>query len=339
MNIVPVDPGDPAGFEAFYAVYAAASKAGPAGEFAAVWQPEEVRVAMADPDERMARSAWAGWVDGSVAATGWLEASTVDNLDLATVLVCCHPDHRGHGHAAAMLEHVEGEARARGRSRLVAEIDWPYEAGPEGAGSTDLAWTRRHGFELGLLDVQRRLALPVDEEVLGRLAAEAAAHHDGYELRSFTGPVPDELAEAWVRLEATLITEAPMGEIERESEAADVDALRAREAMVSAQGRTKVNTVALAPDGDLVALSDIAVTEHESDRAYQWGTLVRPDHRGHRLGMAVKVANLRQLQQTQPQISTVVTYNADVNAPMVAINDALGFRPVAYMGELQKKLS
>ena len=54
---------------------------------------------------------------------------------------------------------------------------------------------------------------------------------------------------------------------------------------------------------------------------------------------AVKVANLRRLQQTQPQISTVVTYNADVNAPMVAINDALGFRPVAYMGELQKKLS
>jgi GNAT superfamily N-acetyltransferase len=339
MNIVRVDPADPAGFEAFYAVYAAASKAGPAGDFAAVWQPEEVRVALADPDQRRVRTAWAGWVDGSVAATGWLEASTVDNIDLASVLVCCHPDQRGHGHAAAMLEHVEGEARARGRSRLVAEINWPYEAGPEGAGSSELAWARRHGFELGLLDVQRRLALPVAEEVLDRLAAEAAAHHHGYELRSFTGPIPDELAEAWVRLEATLATEAPMGEIERESEAADVDALRAREAMVLAQGRTKVNSVALAPDGDLVALSDIAVTVHESDRAYQWGTLVRPDHRGHRLGMAVKVANLRRLQQTQPQISTVVTYNADVNAPMVAINDALGFRPVAYMGELQKKLS
>jgi GNAT superfamily N-acetyltransferase len=338
MNIVPVDPSAPAGFEPYHAVYAAASKAGPAGEFATVWQLEEVRVAMADPDERRLRIGWAGWVDDTVVAIGWMEASTIDNTDLANVLVGCHPDHRGHGYAATMLEHVESEARARGRSRLVAEVNWPYGAGTEGAGSTDLSWARRQGFEVGLVDVQRRLALPVADEVLDRLAAGAAPHHEGYLVRSFAGPIPDELAEAWVRLDSTLMTEAPMGEIEREVEAADVDALRAREAVVSAQGRTKVNAVALAPDGDLVALSDIAVTEHESERAYQWGTLVRPDHRGHRLGMAVKVANLRLLQQSQPQITTLVTYNADVNAPMVAINEQLGFRPVAYMGELQKKL-
>jgi GNAT superfamily N-acetyltransferase len=338
MNIVAVDPHDPVAFASFYATYAAASKAGRAGEYATIWQLEEVRVAMADPDERKLRIGWAGWVDGSVAATGWMEASTVDNTDLANVLVCCHPDHRGQGYAATMLDHVEGEARARGRNRLVAEIDWPYAAGRGGEGSTDLVWARRQGFEVGLVDVQRRLPLPVAEEDLDRLAIEAADHHEGYELRSFVGPIPDELAEAWVRLDATLMTEAPMGEIEREAETADVEALRAREAVVFAQGRQKVNTVALAPDGDLVALTDIGVTEHESERAYQWGTLVRTDHRGHRLGMAVKVANLRLLQETRPQITTVVTFNADVNAPMVAINEQLGFRPVSYLGELQKKL-
>jgi hypothetical protein len=52
----------------------------------------------------------------------------------------------------------------------------------------------------------------------------------------------------------------------------------------------------------------------------------------------VKVANLRLLQQTHPQITTVVTYNADVNAPMVEINERLGFRPVSYLGEVQKRL-
>jgi GNAT superfamily N-acetyltransferase len=338
MKIVRVDPTDPEGFALFYAVYAAASKAGPAGDYATIWQLEEVRVAMADPDERKLRLGWSGSVDGSVVAVGWMEASTVDNADLANVLVACHPDHRGHGYAATMLEHVEAEALARGRSRLVAEVDWPYGAGTEGAGSADLAWARRHGYEVGLLDVQRRLALPVAAGLLDELAAEAALHHEGYELRSFTGPIPEELAEAWVRLDSTLMTEAPMGEIDREDEAADVEALRAREAMVLAQGRQKLSTVALAPDGELVGVSDIGITVHESERAYQWGTLVRPDHRGHRLGMAVKVANLRLLQETQPQITTVVTYNADVNAPMVAINEVLGFRPVAYMGELQKKL-
>ena len=50
----------------------------------------------------------------------------------------------------------------------------------------------------------------------------------------------------------------------------------------------------------MVAYTDLAATEHEPERAYQWGTLVRPDHRGHRLGLAVKVANLRLLQESAP---------------------------------------
>jgi RimJ/RimL family protein N-acetyltransferase len=343
LRIVDVDPADPAGFEPFYDVYATASRHGPQGEYATVWQRDEVRVAMGDPDDRMLRIGWAGWVEDRVVATGWMQASTVDNTDLANVLVCCAPSDRGHGYAAAMLAHVEDQARARGRERLVAEVTWPYEAGAAGPGSEELAWAGRQGFELGLVDVQRRLPLPVPTELLDALAAEAAIHHEGYELRSFNGPVPDELAEGWVALDATLMTEAPMGDIEREAETADVARLRAEEAMIAKQGRVKVNTVAMAPPGhsgerELVAYTDIAVTVHESERAYQWGTLVRTDHRGHRLGLAVKVANLRLLQETHPQITTVVTYNADVNAPMVAVNERLGFRPVQWLGELQKKL-
>ena len=338
MGIDPVDPGDPARFDPFYEVYAAASKAGPAGEYATVWQLEELRVAMADRDTPRFRLGWNGSVAGRVVATGWMEGSKVDNTDLLDVLVCCHPDFRGRGYAALMLARLEDEARARGGSRMVAEVNWPYAAGVAGDGSADLAWARRQGFEVGLVDVQRRLALPVADDLLAELDTEAAGHQDGYEVRSFTGPVPDELAAGWVTLEASLMTEAPMGDIEREAETADVAALRARESMLAAQGRLKVNTVAFAPDGELVAFSDIAVTEHESDRAYQWGTLVRADHRGHRLGLAVKVANLRLLQRSHPQVTTVVTYNADVNAPMVAVNERLGFRPVAYLGELQKTL-
>jgi len=338
LEIREVHPTDPASFDPFFAVYRAACSYGPQGEYATVWQPEEVRVAMADPDERDFRLGWSGWLDGRVVATGWLHGSTVHNTDLADVLICCPPAERGHGYAARLLAHVEEQARARGRTRLVGEVVWPYADGPEGECSAELAWALRRGFELGLLDVQRRLALPVDPATLDGLAAEAAAHHAGYTLRSFTGPVPDDIVEAWAALDATLITEAPMGDIERGPESGDVAAFRAGEALVEKQGRLKLGTAAFAPDGDLVACTDIALTVHEPERAYQWGTLVRADHRGHRLGLAVKVANLRLLQQTQPRITTVVTYNADVNAPMVGVNERLGFRPVQYMGELQKRL-
>ncbi len=38
------------------------SRHGPAGEFATVWQLDEVRASMADPDERIFRIGWAGWL-------------------------------------------------------------------------------------------------------------------------------------------------------------------------------------------------------------------------------------------------------------------------------------
>ena len=338
LEIVDVDPSDPTGFEPFYEVYAEALRHGPQGELATVWQLEELRVAMLDDDGRSFRRGWVGRVDGRVVTTGSLQGSTVDNTDMADVLVCCAPAERGHGYAAEMLAHVEARALEHGRSRLVAEVSWPYAAGAGGDGSDELGWARAHGYELGLVDVQRRLALPVPEPLLDALAAEAAGHHRGYEVRSFTGPVPDDLADGWAALSASLMTEAPMGDIEREVEAFDAAALRAGEGLLAKQGRQRTGAAALSSDGTVVAFSDLVATVHEPERAYQWGTLVRADHRGHRLGLAVKVANLRRLQETQPAITTVVTFNADVNAPMVSVNDRLGFRPVQWLGELQKKL-
>ncbi len=343
LRIVAVDPSDPDGFAPFHEVYDAALRHGPVGEFATVWKLDEVRASMSDPDERIFRIGWAGWLDGRAVATGWMSGSTVDNTDLADMLVCCTPAERGHGYAAEMLTYVEEQARARGRHRLVSEVVWPYDGGAGGTGSADLAWANRQGFELALVDVQRRLPVPVPTDRLEALAAETAGHHEGYELRSFSGPVPDDLVEGWAALSASLMTEAPMGEIDREEETADPAAIRAEEALLERQGRVRLGTAALASPDDsgqreLVAYTDIVLTEHEAERAYQWGTLVRPDHRGHRLGLAVKVANVRLLQETRPQITTVVTFNADVNAPMVAVNEQLGFRPVQWMGELQKKL-
>jgi hypothetical protein len=60
----------------------------------------------------------------------------------------------------------------------------------------------------------------------------------------------------------------------------------------------------------------------------QWGTLVHREHRGHRLGLAVKAANLRVVQRAHPERTLVSTTNNPGNAPMVAINDMMGFRAV-----------
>ncbi len=336
--IVPVDPFDADRFDPWHGAYLAAELAAPAG-VTSPWQLEEVRAMMQDQGTRHRLLGYAGLVDGRVVTSGFVRLPQLDNPDLAELMVHVVPDARRRGHGSAMLAHLEEVARAHGRTVLQAEACWSYDVGPDGAGEPGPSFAAARGFRLALGDVKRLLRLPVPGRLLEDLAAEAAEHHEGYTLRSWVGPVPDDLAEGWVRLTSTLATEAPTGEMHREEESADVAVLREAEANQAQQGRTKYNTIALDPAGELVAYTDIATTVHEPGKGYQWGTLVRRDARGHRLGLAVKVANLRLLQAERPDIVLLTTYNAEVNAHMVGVNERLGFVPVARLGEFQRRLS
>jgi hypothetical protein len=50
-------------------------------------------------------------------------------------------------------------------------------------------------------------------------------------------------------------------------------------------------------------------------------------HRGHRLGLLVKLAMLDFIAEQEPQVTVIDTWNATSNAPMIAVNDALGCTP------------
>ena len=99
-----------------------------------------------------------------------------------------------------------------------------------------------------------------------------------------------------------------------------------------------VVTVAQDRDGEVVAYTELSVPTDGKPQAYQWGTLVDPAHRGRRLGLAVKVANHRLLQERMPGLEEVLTFNAEVNDHMIAVNEALGFVPTARGAQFQKRL-
>ena len=337
VEIVEVDPFDPGQFEPWHAAYLAAELAAPEG-VTSPWQLEEVRALMQEPAAMHWTRGYSGVLDGRVVASGWIRTPLLDNLERAELMVHIVPDERRRGHGWAMLAHLERVARERGRSILVGESAWPYAAGADGTGEPGPEFARRAGFDLALGDVKRVLPLPVPDALLEELAAEAAPHHTGYQLRSWVGPVPEDLLEGWARLTGSLLTEAPTGALDVEPETPDPGVVRERESLLAKQGRTKYNTVALDADGDVAAFTDIATTVHEPRKAYQWGTLVRHDARGHRLGLAVKVANQRLLQRERPDLHVLTTYNAEVNTHMIGVNERLGFVPVARLGEFQKRL-
>jgi GNAT superfamily N-acetyltransferase len=336
MEIRRLDAADPEATAAWHATYHDAQVYGQ--DHPTPWMLEEMRAAFLGTQPGRLLEPFGGYVDGACVTTGMLELPLMDNLGVAGVDVTTRPADRRRGHGSAMLEHLTALAAAHGRGTLQAEATWPYDAPVDGAGTPGADFLTGHRFVFSLGDVQRLLELPVEEALLDRLATESAGHHADYRLRDFAGPVPEDIIDGFGLLIGSLIEEAPQGDMDFEAEVFDAVRIRADEVVFAAAGRTKYTTVAVAPDGELVAYSELAVPVHDPTRVYQWGTLVRPEHRGHRLGMATKVHNLRRLQEGEPARSTLMTYNAEGNWHMVAVNEALGFRPVGRLGEFQKRL-
>ena len=337
MKIIEVRGDDDVATRAWIDAYQATVTHGDT-ELRGMLHLEEIVELLSEQSARRSYRAFSGLSGNRVVVTGWFTQSLLDNTDKVFAVPRVVPGAEGQGFGTAMLEHMEGVARELGAAYVNSSTLWPYDAGPEGAGTRQLAFAARHGYTLGLVEIERRLRLPVSDQRLDVRAGEAAPHHEGYRLVSWVGRIPDELVEQWAEIEASLPTEAPVGDIVREPETPSVEAVRAEEAQHGPMGVTSYKTVALAPDGELVAFTEVAITTFDPGLAFQWGTLVRRAHRGHRLGLAVKVANLRLLQEHYPQGQTLSTVNAEVNDHMIAINEALGFFSFERQGDLQKQL-
>lgn len=337
LEIVAVAPDDHELFARWHATYLAAN-VHEVGRFHICWTLPEMQVAM-EPNRLRAQTAYVGIAGGEVVVSGFLGLPLLDNLDSAVVVVSTVPSARRCGHGTAMLAVLEDAARGLGRLRLDSDATYPYDAGSDGAGVPAVAFAARHGFVFGISDVERELTMPVEVARLDALAAEAAPHHAAYTLRSWVGRVPRELEESRLVLANSLMTEAPTGEMELEVERMDLEAHHEAQDQLERQGRVAYRSVAVDDAGTVVAYTDLVTTVHEPGRAYQWGTLVRRADRGHRLGLAVKTANHRLLQRERADITRVTTFNAEVNAHMIDVNDRLGFVPVARLAEFQKRLA
>jgi hypothetical protein len=85
--------------------------------------------------------------------------------------------------------------------------------------------------------------------------------------------------------------------------------------------------------GTVVGITTVVVFADVPEFGDQWETIVLPEHRGHRLGLVLKIENLRHAIEHEPSMREVHTWNADSNAVMLAVNVAMGFVPVREGGE------
>jgi GNAT superfamily N-acetyltransferase len=335
MEIAEVIGAGPA-FDRWYDVYRVAEESG--RPYARPWLHHELLASLTTSSVGERIRVFLGTVDDAAVAAGAVEYSTADNLDAALVGVQVRPERRRRGFGTLMLDHLLDILAELGRTIVTAETSYPYDAPRDGSGSAGAEFLRSCGFKFGLGDIQRVLDVRTAAAIVPDLLAEVAPAYADYRLVPFSGPVPDDFVASYAALVASLPSEVPSGELTVHQRSADVEVLRASEELLRRQRRRSIRTVALDGNGDVAGYTSIVVPGDESRIAYQWGTLVAREHRGHRLGLALKAANLELLVREEPAVDTLVTYNAQVNDHMVAINDRFGFRPVERLGEFERRL-
>ena len=332
VEIHEIDPHDEALTRTFWEIGKAADEVD--RPWSTYWPWESARPAFTFPSTSMRKTLLAAFDGGRMVGSAEISFPLLDNRHSAYPEVFVHPQAQRHGAGTALLRASEATVRDAGCRVLMAEVATPVE-GPESAG---MHFARRHGFTIGIVDDIKVVELIETEPLWSALDSETEGHLDGYRLEGWLDVCPKNLVEGYCRLMETFNSEAPMGELELEPEHWDEGRLREKEERFRRSGRHEVSTVAVAPDGTVAGVTEVLVSEHRPQLGLQGGTLVAKEHRGHRLGIAMKVFNHRAVRRAHPGCVHLLTGNADVNEAMNAVNDRLGYRTVERLAEMQKDL-
>jgi GNAT superfamily N-acetyltransferase len=242
-----------------------------------------------------------------------------DNRTLVEVDLRVLPRQRRRGAGRVLLDLALDRARALGRHHLVGST---VQTRPDGA-----AFAEAVGAQAALQQIRSRLDLhQIDQGRLDALLADAWKHAAGYELVQWVGTPPDEIIDDVAEVGNRLNIDSPIGDLPLEPERLDADQIRQAEASNVGRGRETYNT-GVRRDGRLVGWTAIAGLLAEPSRAWQQITLVLPEHRGHRLGLVLKLENVRFVRAQLRGLQFIDTLNALSNEHMLAINRQIGFAP------------
>lgn len=280
-------------------------------------------------------------LDGKPVARLDVTFPTLDNLSNMFMSIEVVPEFRRRGIGRALWEKALERARANDRTTIISNTAWTLpglEAGDGGAGP---AFAEAIGFtNANLPEVMRRFDLStLDEGQLEAIFEKAKSKSKGYRLVHWRDEAPEEYVDDISYLDSRMVSDAPMGDLAVEPD--EVDAARTREAerISKLRGRTSYHTGAVHEESNrLVAWTTLARDTELDWHCWQQITIVEPEHRGHRLGALVKVANLRYYLDNEAGTKVIDTFNAYVNSYMISINEEMGFRPLYSFQNWQREV-
>ncbi len=256
--------------------------------------------------ERSRAKAWVAEIDGRVVARADCFLSLFDTSSrIAGLFVAVREEQRGRGIGSALYETALAHARSIGAEQLLVDFH---------ANDSGVAFAAKRGFK----EVRAETESALDPRCVQELPPE------GVDLRPLSSVDPRDVYD--VDIEAT----------------ADMPSTEAFEGMAYEEWEDHVLRHPLySPEGSFLAFVDgeaaalsLLTTDAESGRAMNWMTGTRRAYRGRGLALAVKLASIHWAAENG--ITRMLTVNDATNAPMLAINRRLGYKPIGRRVELLK---
>jgi GNAT superfamily N-acetyltransferase len=223
---------------------------------------------------------------------------------------------RRRGVGTALVARLLGFMQARGKSTVTFGVQHP-----EGhAFLTAIGAIEKHRSVTYRLDLRG-----LDWDELARW--EAAAIPPGSDLtwEIHAGRVPAERLGALQPQLTALLADVPMGALERPPIRYELRNYLSWYDDMDRRGGAHI--LVLLMHGETVAgMSEASWDARTPERVHQELTAVARAWRGRGLAKGLKAATLRLVRDRHPQTRLMSTSNAEANAPILAINDRLGFK-------------